>query len=222
MKGVGAGGGLDAIVFADVIQTCIFMTGGLLASYYAMAEVGGFEGLWQSANDFELDEGYFMSTWRPIEQPPYTGPGLLTGYLCLLFWYWVIDQEMAQRVIGAKTVAHARVGSLMAATLKLTTPFIVVIPGALLPTHCCPMHCSPCTAAPCTAVPRTAICCSEFRLQAWLREYCTRGVSEAWGTKNGAKQDLQIKVRRLQQLPPSAAAESAVWQARRIMRMLTS
>jgi len=32
-------------------------------------------------------------------------------------------------VIGAKTVAHARVGSLMAATLKLTTPFIVVIPG---------------------------------------------------------------------------------------------
>jgi len=99
---------------------------GILASSIIAAVMSSLGAVFNSlANDFELDEGYFMSTWRPIEQPPYTGPGLLTGYLCLLFWYWVIDQEMAQRVIGAKTVAHARVGSLMAATLKLTTPIIV-------------------------------------------------------------------------------------------------
>ena len=74
-------------MFADVIQTGIFMTGGLLATYYALHEVGGFKGLWESANDFELDDGYFLSTWRPMEKPPYTGPGLMTGYLMLLFWY---------------------------------------------------------------------------------------------------------------------------------------
>lgn len=126
------GGGLDAIVFADVIQTGIFTTGGLMALYYALSEVGGFTGLYNSADEFNLDDGYFTKTWRPMDHPPYTGPGLLTGMPTLCFWYWVVDQEMAQRVLGAQSVGHARVGALLAASLKMLTPFIIVIPG-----ECC-------------------------------------------------------------------------------------
>ncbi|MFH2049559.1 MAG: symporter, partial [bacterium] len=49
----------------------------------------------------------------------------------LAFWYWCTDQYIVQRILSAKSIDDARKGSLLAALLKLSPIFILVIPGLI-------------------------------------------------------------------------------------------
>lgn len=93
------GGGLDAIVYADVLQTFIFVTGGLTVFVLCMNEIGGLAELFQTADRFKLDNGNFVSAYRPPDVKPYPVTGMATGGIVTIIWYWIVDQEMAQRVL---------------------------------------------------------------------------------------------------------------------------
>jgi SSS family solute:Na+ symporter len=47
-------------------------------------------------------------------------------------WYNVINQFMIQRVLGAKSMYHARMGIVFAGYMKILLPVIVVLPGLIL------------------------------------------------------------------------------------------
>jgi len=51
------------------------------------------------------------------------------GYPVLGLWYWCSDQTIVQQVLAARTQNDAQRGPVLAAFLKLTTPFIMVLPG---------------------------------------------------------------------------------------------
>jgi len=53
------------------------------------------------------------------------------GYPVLGIWYWCADQTIVQRVLGAKDVDHARVGSLFCGFIKILPVFIFVLPGLM-------------------------------------------------------------------------------------------
>jgi len=57
-------------------------------------------------------------------------PGLLIGVPILGFYYWILNQYIVQRVLGARDITEARRGAILAGLLKLTPLFIMMLPGA--------------------------------------------------------------------------------------------
>lgn len=124
-----AAGGLAAVVYTDVIQAVVLLLGSCLLTYtvFNHPSVGGWE---QALN--ALDERFFSvvnPTHHPIDDPYLPWLGTLIGVPILGFYFWVTNQYIVQRVLGARSVDDARWGALFGALLKLPVLFIMVLPG---------------------------------------------------------------------------------------------
>uniref|UniRef100_A0A3B4B7B4 Sodium/myo-inositol cotransporter 2 n=1 Tax=Periophthalmus magnuspinnatus TaxID=409849 RepID=A0A3B4B7B4_9GOBI len=58
-------------------------------------------------------------------------PGVLIGMSIPSMWYWCSDQVIVQRSLAAKTLTHAKGGSLLAVYLKIIPFFAVMLPGMI-------------------------------------------------------------------------------------------
>ncbi|XP_058509908.1 sodium/myo-inositol cotransporter 2 [Solea solea] len=135
-------GGLAAVIYTDAVQTVIMVIGALILMGYSFAEVGG----WNA-----LMEGY-MHAIPSIRVPNSTcgiprhdafhifrdpvnsdlpWPGVIVGMSIPSMWYWCSDQVIVQRSLAAKTLTHAKGGSLLAAYLKILPFFIILLPGMI-------------------------------------------------------------------------------------------
>ncbi|XP_069503458.1 sodium/myo-inositol cotransporter 2 isoform X2 [Ambystoma mexicanum] len=135
-------GGLAAVIYTDTLQTVIMLIGALILMAFSFVKVGGIE---------ELQKEYFKaipknrpensSCGLPREdafhlfRDPVTSdlpwPGVLVGMTIPSLWYWCTDQVIVQRSLAAKSLSHAKGGSLLAAYLKVLPLFIMVFPGMI-------------------------------------------------------------------------------------------
>ncbi len=121
-----AAGGLRAVVYTDVLQTVVLLVGSAILCALVLGE---FDYSWSritTALDAER-----LSLIRPIDDPALPWLGTLIGLPVLGFYYWTMNQYVAQRLLGARDVETATRGALLAAALKLLPLFLMVIPGAL-------------------------------------------------------------------------------------------
>ncbi|XP_062914657.1 sodium/myo-inositol cotransporter 2-like isoform X2 [Mobula hypostoma] len=136
------GGGLAAVIYTDALQTVIMLIGALILMGYAFVEIGGYSGLQEayfhaipSVRDLNTSCGYPRKDAFHIFRDPLTSdfpwPGVLIGMTIPSIWYWCTDQVIVQRSLSAKTLLHAKAGSLFAACLKILPIFIMVIPGMI-------------------------------------------------------------------------------------------
>ncbi|XP_054848712.1 sodium/myo-inositol cotransporter 2 isoform X5 [Eublepharis macularius] len=58
-------------------------------------------------------------------------PGVLVGMTIPSLWYWCTDQVIVQRSLAAKSLSHAKGGSLLASYLKVLPLFMMVLPGMI-------------------------------------------------------------------------------------------
>ncbi len=121
-----AAGGLRAVVYTDVLQAVALIVGSL-AITYVMFEGMGFS--WD--NVVAAAPSDHFSVVQPIGDPQLPWPGLFTGVVLLGFWYWVTNQYIVQRVLGAKNLQHAQWGAMFGGMLKFLPLFIMVLPGAM-------------------------------------------------------------------------------------------
>lgn len=119
-------GGLKAVVYTDTLQAVILLVGCTVLTYMLFAELG-FSWAAVTAN---LPEGH-LSVIKPLDDPTLPWLGTLVGVPLLGFWYWVTNQYVTQRVLGAKSVTHARLGAMLGGFLKLVPLFVMVLPGAM-------------------------------------------------------------------------------------------
>ena len=119
-------GGLKAVVYTDTLQAIILILGCTLLSYTLFKDLGF---SW-SAMTNELAPGH-LSVVKPMDDPTLPWLGTLVGVPLLGFWYWVTNQYVAQRVLAAKDVNHARWGAMLGGFLKLLPVFIMVLPGVM-------------------------------------------------------------------------------------------
>uniref|UniRef100_A0A3B5LD21 Solute carrier family 5 member 9 n=1 Tax=Xiphophorus couchianus TaxID=32473 RepID=A0A3B5LD21_9TELE len=56
-------------------------------------------------------------------------PGLIFGLTVLATWVWCTDQVIVQRSLSAKSLSHAKGGSVLGGYLKLLPMFFIVMPG---------------------------------------------------------------------------------------------
>ena len=121
-----AAGGLKAVVYTDAIQAVILIIGCSIMTFLLFQRL-----------DFSWDKmlaavpAEHLSMVRPADDKTLPWPGLLLGVPFLGFWYWTTNQFIVQRVLGSKSIRHARWGIMFAGFLKIVPLFIMVIPGVM-------------------------------------------------------------------------------------------
>lgn len=116
-------GGLRAVVYTDALQAVVLVAGSLVLTVLAVRAAGGLDAVLHG-----LPPSHFDMV-RAADDPEMPWTGLVFGVPVLGVWYWCTDQVIVQRVLGAKSIDHARSGALFAGALKILPVFLFVLPG---------------------------------------------------------------------------------------------
>lgn len=125
-------GGLAAVVYTDAIQCVVMICGLGVVLFRALSHpaVGGWEAF---ASSIAAEHPDHLKLFHPPENPSsFTtfsvvfGLGLVMGPA-----YWIGNQAIVQRTLGARSLADARGGTFFGAFVKLAFPVLLVLPGVL-------------------------------------------------------------------------------------------
>ncbi len=118
-------GGLKAVVWSDLIQGAALLIGGVVITIIGFGAVGG-------VGDFFANSGDKLHTVLPWNHPEMPWVAIFIGGLWIPnIFYWGLNQFITQRTLGAKSLAEGQKGILLAATIKLIIPIIIVFPGIM-------------------------------------------------------------------------------------------
>ncbi|HEY1181556.1 MAG TPA: hypothetical protein VGE56_04575, partial [Rhodocyclaceae bacterium] len=121
-----AAGGLRAVAYTDVLQGLVLIGGSIILSVILF---GQFDYSWSKV--VAAVPADRLSLFRPIDDPHLPWLGTLIGLPILGFYYWTMNQYVAQRLLGARSLDAAGWGAVLAATLKLLPLFLMVLPGVM-------------------------------------------------------------------------------------------
>lgn len=145
-------GGLAAVVYTDMIQCVVMIAGCLLILVLGLIEVGGIAALKarlaevdaraaveQAAASDEADSELSVTASErtalilPVDtQSPFPWPGIYFGLALILSpAYWIGNQAIVQRSLGARSEFEARASYIWGAVLKNVIPLIVAVPGLI-------------------------------------------------------------------------------------------
>ncbi|MBU1881988.1 sodium/solute symporter, partial [bacterium] len=113
-------GGLRAVLYTDMLQMFVLIGGAVTVTIAGLIQLGGWNVMVETAGPS------FLSMWQPVTDPNFPWTGILFGAPILGVWYWCTDQYIVQRVLAAKSVDHARRGTIFGGFLKLLPVFIFV------------------------------------------------------------------------------------------------
>lgn len=118
-------GGLSAVIYTEVVQTLVLLTGAIALTFIGFDKVGGMAGLRAA-----VPPAYFHMI-KPVADPDFPWTGIFLGAPILGIWYWCTDQVIVQRVLSAKDEGHAKAGTIFAGFLKILPVFLLVMPGLI-------------------------------------------------------------------------------------------
>ncbi|XP_070765715.1 sodium/glucose cotransporter 4 [Enoplosus armatus] len=136
------GGGLAAVIYTDALQTLIMVGGAFALMFIAFSKIGWYEGLvdrYMSAvplvtvanTTCHLPRSDAFHLFRDPVSGDLPWPGLVFGLTVLATWVWCTDQVIVQRSLSAKSLTHAKAGSVLGGYLKLLPMFFIVMPGMI-------------------------------------------------------------------------------------------
>lgn len=138
-------GGLASVIYTDALQTVVIIIGATILAVLSMVDVGGYENMTRdffaavpSPDDVLRRNGSCglapsraLHLLRPADDADYPWPGVLIGINILSAWYFCTDQVLVQRLLAAKSTAHAQAGSILAGYMKVLPLFLMVWPGMI-------------------------------------------------------------------------------------------
>ncbi|RWS08778.1 Sodium/myo-inositol cotransporter-like protein [Dinothrombium tinctorium] len=138
-------GGLAAVMYTETVQCFIMVIGAVIVAAKAFWKVGGWEALETKymisrPPENEIPEKfincshpspYAFKMLRPYDDPDLPWLGFLLGQTFASLWYWAADQVVVQRLLAAKSLAHAQGGTLFAGFLKTLPLFLIIVPGMI-------------------------------------------------------------------------------------------
>ncbi|KAM9364915.1 LOW QUALITY PROTEIN: sodium/glucose cotransporter 4-like [Pholidichthys leucotaenia] len=135
-------GGLAAVIYTDALQTVIMVGGAFSLMFIGFSKVGWYEGLVDrymasipmvtvpnTTCHLPRDDAFHLLRDPVSGDLPW--PGLLFGLTVLATWVWCTDQVIVQRSLSAKSLSHAKAGSVLGGYLKLLPMFFIVLPGMI-------------------------------------------------------------------------------------------
>ncbi|MBZ0257594.1 sodium/solute symporter, partial [bacterium] len=130
-------GGLSAVVYTDVIQCIVMMVGCAIALVIGINDVGGLGGLHDKIMALGPQYQNHFDIVRPVDTHtdyPWTGVLMGLGFV-LAPAYWIGNQAIVQRSLGAKTEFEAKASFIWGSLLKIFIPILMVIPGIVALAH---------------------------------------------------------------------------------------
>ncbi|KAK7889148.1 hypothetical protein WMY93_024708 [Mugilogobius chulae] len=135
-------GGLAAVIYTDALQTVIMVGGAFALMFIAFDRVGWYEGLEKlyplavpsvtvPNSTCHLPRSDAFHLLRDPVSGDLPWPGLIFGLTVLATWVWCTDQVIVQRSLSAKSLSHAKGGSVLGAYLKVLPMFFIVMPGMI-------------------------------------------------------------------------------------------
>ncbi|WOI55828.1 sodium:solute symporter [Palleronia sp. LCG004] len=122
-----AAGGLKAVVYTDVMQAIVLIGGSAILAFMMFSQLDySFAAIRES-----VPNENHLSMVLPLDDETLPWPGLFFGVALLGFWYWVTNQYIVQRILGARSLPDAQWGAILGGLLKIAPLFIMVFPGAM-------------------------------------------------------------------------------------------
>ncbi|MGR3435930.1 MAG: sodium:solute symporter [Shimia sp.] len=119
-------GGLKAVVYTDILQSVILIAGTAIAAFLMFRAL---DFSWATVREAVPEDHLAMV--KPLDDPQLPWFGLFFGVWLLGFWYWVTNQYIVQRVLGAKDLKNAQWGAILGGMLKTLPVFVMVLPGVM-------------------------------------------------------------------------------------------
>ncbi len=129
-------GGLLSAIFNEVLQFMLIWLGCLVIPVAGLIETGGWTGLVRRISE-NFPGQDFTHMWRTLgsfaDNPMGVHwTGVVFGWgIAISFGYWTTDFLVVQRVMAAKDLRSAQVGTIIGAFFKMMVPLIVILPGLL-------------------------------------------------------------------------------------------
>ena len=118
-------GGLKTVMRLEVMFALIMIFGGIMVSIFSVIKVGGFAEILAQAPEK-------LHTLLPSNDPDLPWNSIiLGGFWFGAFFYFGFNQYMMQKLFTTPSLSTAQKGILLAATLKLIIPFIIVLPAII-------------------------------------------------------------------------------------------
>lgn len=126
-------GGLSAVVMSDVVQLIIMFVGGIAILVLGLWQLGGWEAMVHKIQGLGPQYAHhFTMIVSPKENTPYPWTGILFGLAIVLApAYFIANQTIVQRSLGARNEWHAKASVLWGAFLKMFIPVLFVFPGLI-------------------------------------------------------------------------------------------
>ncbi|CAD5124680.1 DgyrCDS12944 [Dimorphilus gyrociliatus] len=147
-------GGLTAVIWTNFVETCIMVIGAASLLIMGVVKVGSFSTIsqrfMQAAPNTTIFEQYHSSqnqtsSYLQCGYPPKNSlhlirsaddsqlpwPGVFFGLTVTSIWYWCTDQVIVQRALAAKSLTHAKAGTILTGFLKILPMWLLVVPGMI-------------------------------------------------------------------------------------------
>ncbi|XP_032801798.1 sodium/glucose cotransporter 4 [Petromyzon marinus] len=135
-------GGLAAVIYTDALQTVIMVVGAMILMGIGLVKLDGYEGMARSYmaavpnvtvpnTTCHQPRADALHLLRDPVQGDLPWPGLIFGLTVLATWNWCTDQVIVQRSLSARSLSHAKAGSVLAGFLKVLPMFFIVWPGMM-------------------------------------------------------------------------------------------
>lgn len=122
-------GGLKAVVFTDALSCLVLVAGATLICVLGLEQAGGIAGLKATIGAMDWTRHHF-DMLPPMDHPVYPWPAVLLGLGFVLGpAYWIGNQAIVQRTLGARSQNEARASYVFCAAIKLVFPVLLVLPG---------------------------------------------------------------------------------------------
>ena len=117
-------GGLSAVAWTDLIQTLLITLGGLMLFFFTYAKTDGFAAM-EAANP----ERWHLI--KPADDLTIPWPGLIIHTMTTLFFYYICNQVLMQKILAARSERDARIGTIFCMVLNAPRPLITAMAGLL-------------------------------------------------------------------------------------------
>ena len=120
-------GGLRTVAVSDTLNGFGLLVGGVLITWFAFQKISPEAPFQALPLLFSAHPEKFNSLGSPQSSVPFST--LFTGVLLLNLFYWCTNQQIIQRTFGASSLREGQQGVLLAGSLKVLAPIILVFPG---------------------------------------------------------------------------------------------
>jgi SSS family solute:Na+ symporter len=124
-------GGLAAVVMTDVLQVVVMFVGAGALVVLSVWDAGGWSHMSQTIlAQPDASPNYFTLLVPHGEATPYPWTGIVFGLgIVMSTAYFVGNQAILQRALGARSEWDAKAGMIVAGFLKLLIPMLMFVPG---------------------------------------------------------------------------------------------